>query len=113
MYPRLKLVEEYRTCMFGTPVAFSLPTRAPTRAPCKRTSAIATFSIPCATPRVADPGQTIGNDDIEQGGDEMIEDVMAHAANSSTDPGVAFLAVPDDGGRLILSTKSVKACGLP
>jgi hypothetical protein len=29
------------------------------------------------------------------------------------DPRIEFLAVPDDGGRLILSTKSNKACGLP
>ena len=36
------------TCS-GTPAAFSLPTRAPTRAPCRRISAIATSSTPCAT----------------------------------------------------------------
>ena len=36
--------------MFGTLAAFSLRTRAPTRAPCRRTSAIETSSTPCATP---------------------------------------------------------------
>ena len=34
----------------GTPAALSLRTRAPTRAPCRRISAIETFSTPCATP---------------------------------------------------------------
>ena len=59
-------------------------------------------------------GRSFKDSDIERAVRlALFDQPMKQASVSSTDPGIEFLAVPDDGGRLILSAKSNKSCGLP